>query len=551
MQQKKFSDLDTAWHSAFGRLTGGLSPAALMIASFDWGLHVLGSPAKQLELFRQAATPEPQPPDDESVVDNRFQDPAWSDFPYNVFRNTFLAQQAWWDSATREVKGVDPRHLRIVNFAARQMLDMVSPSNFMVTNPVVLSRTRKTMGANLLQGARNLLIDFNRLVSGSRERHPDYVVGETLAVTSGVVVFRNELMELIRYASRTPKQYPEPILIVPAWIMKFYILDLSPQNSVVKYLLDQGFDVYVISWKNPESEDAQFGMQDYVDLGVRAAMAHVQAAGAERLHGVGYCLGGTLLAIVASALACEGDRKLATVSLLASQVDFSEPGELGLFINESQVSFLEDLMNAQGFLRAEQMAGAFQILRSNDLIWSRVIRHYLLGERTAMNDLMAWNADSTRLPARMHSEYLRRLFLDNELSRGQYEVDGKPVALSDIRQPIFCLATESDHVSPWDSVYKLLLLTDTDVDFVLTNGGHNGGVLSEPGHPGRHFRTRFKSEKDCHLAASEWFREAPLTEGSWWPVWTAWLEKYSGTPVAPRKSPEISLGPAPGRYVFG
>ena len=365
-------------------------------------------------------------------------------------------------------------------------------------------------------------------------------------------MFRNRLIELIRYTPTTDTVRPEPLLILPAWIMKYYILDLQPENSLVRYLCDQGFEVYMVSWRNPDASDADLSMQDYVDLGFRAALGYVTGSGrAERVHAVGYCLGGTLLSIGAAALARDGDARLATVTLLAAQVEFSEPGELGLFINESQVAFLEDMMATRGYLRADQMAGAFKMLRSNDLIWSRVIRHYLLGERTAMNDLMAWNADTTRMPARMHSEYLRRLFLDNALAKGQYPVDGRPVALTDIRAPIFCVGTEKDHVSPWKSVFRLLLLTDTDVTFLLTRGGHNSGIVSEPGHPRRHYRLTHKTEGDPHLPATDLVVRTPRVEGSWWPAWTRWLHEKSGGPVAPQTTHETSFGPAPGTYVLG
>ncbi|NNK77201.1 MAG: alpha/beta fold hydrolase, partial [Litoreibacter sp.] len=452
----------------------------------------------------------------------------------------------------RDVHGVDPKHERIVNFTTRQMMDMIAPTNFAATNPLVLKRTREDRGQNLVRGMENWLADLNVFLGGKRPVDPAFQVGETLATTPGKVVFRNRLIELIRYTPTVPKIHPEPLLIVPAWIMKYYILDLSQRNSLVKYLCDQGFEVFMISWKNPDETDADLDMQDYVDLGVRAALDQIAKRDAPRsVHAVGYCLGGTLLSIAASAMARDGDRRFATLTLLASQVDFSEPGELGLFINESQVAFLEDIMASQGYLDADQMAGAFKMLRSNDLIWSRVVRHYLLGERTSENDLMAWNADSTHMPARMHSQYLRRLFLRNELAKGLYRVDDRPVALTDIRAPIFCVGTEKDHVSPWRSVYRLLLLTDTDVTFLLTNGGHNGGILSEPGHPGRHYRMRQKTEGDPHRSAAHWLEEAVENPGSWWPVWAAWLKERSGAPGAPQVRKMNSLSDAPGLYVMG
>ena len=333
--------------------------------------------------------------------------------------------------------------------------------------------------------------------------------------------------------------------------MKYYVLDLSETNSLVRYLVGQGFDVFMLSWKNPDKEDADLDLNDYLDLGLRAPLEWLREVhGIERVHGVGYCLGGTLLAIAAAALAGRQDASpFTTLTLLASQTDFSEPGELGTFMTEAQVGFLEDIMEDQGYLEAGQMAAAFQMLRPADLIWSRVIRHYLLGERTQLNDLMAWNADATRMPAKMHTTYLRKLFLENALANRTYQVDGKRISLTDIRAPIYCLATEADHVSPWKSVFKLLALTDIDVRFVLTNGGHNGGVLSEPGHRGRHHRVLDKKEGTRFVGPDAWFETAKVQDGSWWPDWTGWLMKRSDEDAAP--SAWSALDPAPGSYVFG
>lgn len=375
-----------------------------------------------------------------------------------------------------------------------------------------------------------------------------------MATAPGKVVYRNRLIELIQYAPTTDMVRPEPILIVPAWIMKYYILDLSEQNSLVRYLTSQGFTVFMVSWKNPDADDRDLGMEDYLSLGIMDAIDTIDTiTDGQQIHAVGYCLGGTLLSIAAATMARDNDARLKTLSLLAAQIDFTEAGELTLFINDSQLTYLEDMMWDKGYLDTKQMAGAFQLLRSNDLIWSRVIHDYLMGERSEMIDLMAWNADATRMPYRMHSEYLRQLFLNNDLAEGRYHVGDRPIAISDIRAPVFMVGTERDHVAPWHSVYKFNLLSDTDVTFVLTSGGHNAGIVSEPGHPHRHYRIHTKTKDAPYTDPDRWMRDTGAVEGSWWPALTHWLSEASGDPVKPPKMGAKGLVPlcdAPGTYVF-
>ena len=382
------------------------------------------------------------------------------------------------------------------------------------------------------------------------------MVGRDVGITPGKVVLKNRLMELIQYTPTTATVHPEPILIVPAWIMKYYILDLSPSNSLVKYLVDQGHTVFCLSWKNPGAEDRDLGMDEYLDLGFHAALDAVNAIVPNRkVHATGYCLGGTLLAVAAAAMARDGDDRLASMTLFCAQTDFSEPGELGLFVDESQVTLLEAQMQVKGYLGAEQMAGAFQMLRSYDLMWSRRVSEYLLGERRPMNDLMAWNADATRMPAKMHAQYLRRLFLDDDLSEGRYPVDGRPVSLGDIALPVFSVGTITDHVAPWRSVYKLHYLSPAEITFVLTSGGHNAGIVSEPGRPRRSFRVATRPAGGNYVPPDPWSEATPSRDGSWWPAWAAWLRARSGDPVAPpplgapRKGYR-PVGDAPGRYVL-
>jgi polyhydroxyalkanoate synthase len=410
---------------------------------------------------------------------------------------------------------------------------------------------------NLLRGWQNFIEDVSRANTGQKPVGMDaFEVGKNMAATPGKVVYRNHLIELIQYAPTTDKVHPEPILIVPAWIMKYYILDLSEENSLVRYLTDQGFTVFMISWKNPDEGDRDLGMDDYLSLGVMDALDAVDAiCDGQKVHALGYCLGGTLLSIAAAAMARDNDIRLKSLTFLATQIDFTEAGELMLFINESQLSYLEDMMWDKGYLDTKQMSGAFQILRSNDLVWSRVIHDYLMGERSEMNDLMAWNSDGTRMPYKMHSEYLRRLFLDNDLAEGRYRVGGTPIAISYIRAPVFLVGTERDHVAPWYSVYKFNLLSDTDVTFLLTNGGHNAGIISEPGRLHRHYRIRTKPTDAPYVDPDRWVSKTEAIEGSWWPALATWLAEKSGKPIMPPPMGAVTKGyapicDAPGTYVF-
>ncbi|MEM7057118.1 MAG: alpha/beta fold hydrolase [Pseudomonadota bacterium] len=564
---------DRALRALAARMTLGLAPTALLSAWADWAVHLTMSPGKRVRLVEKAVRKLTRfqqyvarcaveggrgaPCINPLIQDRRFSSDAWQVPPFNLIHQAFLLQQQWWWNATTGVRGVTKQHENAVEFAARQILDVVSPANFALTNPDIIQRTVETGGMNFVWGAQNWMEDVQSFWAGvPRHNGSSYTVGRNIAVTPGKVVFENRLIELIQYAPSTEKVHSQPILITPAWIMKYYILDLRPENSLVKFLTDQGFTVFMISWLNPSERDRDLGMEDYLTLGQMAAIDAVQKiTGSEQIHACGYCLGGTLLTVAAAAMARDGDSRLASLTLLAAQFDFTEAGELMVFINESEVSFLEDMMWEQGFLDANQMAGAFQILRSNDLIWSRLTRDYLMGDRRAPNDLATWNADATRMPYRMHSEYLRQMFLENRLSTGRYEVGGAAIALSDIRIPVFAVGTETDHVAPWQSVFKAHLLFDAEVTFALTTGGHNAGIVSEPGHPRRRYRVMTTSSDAPYRDAEEWLETADQHDGSWWPAWSNWLAKRSGKMRKPLELGNVEAGypvldDAPGQYVM-
>ena len=556
--------LDRMTGAGIAQATGGIAPTALINAWTDWALHFALSPGKQADLIDKAWRDASRlalglQPESAMSADRRFAAAPWDDAPFRLMRDSFLASEEWWRAATTQTRGVAPQNEAMLSFMVRQMLDTVAPSNFIPLNPEVLARTRETGGSNFVEGALHAIEDATRAVQAKADAASetgDFRVGETMAATPGKVVARNRLMELIQYTPTTEKVHPEPVMIVPAWIMKYYILDLTPQESLVRYLVDQGFTVFMLSWRNPDADDRDCGMADYLDLGPRAALDAITAiTGAERVHAAGYCLGGTLMAIAAAAMARDGDERLASLSLFAAQTDFTEAGELTLFITEGQVALLEDMMWRQGYLDSGQMAGAFTMLRSNDLFWTRMVRDYLLGERVSPNALMAWNADATRMPYAMHAQYLRWLFLENRLAHGRYEVDGRPVALNDLRIPVIGVGTETDHVAPWSSVYKFQRLTETQTTFILTNGGHNAGIVSRPDHPRRHYRIHTTEHDAPFVDAQSWMEQVPVRQGSWWPAWAKWLAARSTEPVTPPATgaPENGYPPlcdAPGTYVL-
>ncbi|MGO9533772.1 MAG: PHA/PHB synthase family protein [Syntrophobacteraceae bacterium] len=569
-----FLDIDRIVHAWQSNFTLSISPESIMVAFFSWAIHLANLPGKRAELLKEylskiskyleytshTAMGREYPCCFEPLYqDVRFSSAEWEKWPFNIISQGFLMMESCWRSATTHVHGLECHHENVVSFTTRQLLDVFAPSNFILTNPEVLKITREQWGANLVQGWVNFLEDTKRVLNREKPSGAEaFRVGVNVSVTPGKVVFRNGLMELIQYSPITEQVYAEPLLIVPAWIMKYYILDLSPHNSLVRYLVEKGYTVFMISWKNPGAEDRDISMDGYRTQGVMAALDAISTIIPEsRIHTLGYCLGGNILTITAAAMARDDDTRIRSLTLLATQSDFTEAGELMLFIDESQVSYLEDSMWEKGYLDTRQMAGAFQLLRSNDLIWSQFINAYLKGEeRLSMSDLMAWNADTTRMPYRMHSEFLRSLFLDNDLAEGRYHVGDRPVFLSDIKAPVFLVATLRDHVAPWRSVYKFLFFNDAEeITFILCSGGHNAGIISEPGLPKRSFRVSTRKADEKHIDADSWLEKTPEQSGSWWVPFERWLAEHSSSLVAPPSigAPEKGLPPlsdAPGTYVF-
>ncbi|MFN4265983.1 MAG: PHA/PHB synthase family protein [Aquabacterium sp.] len=576
LNTRAFQDLDRFIHAQIGHVFTGLSPIQAVLVYLDWMSHLAISPGKQMLVGQQLLEDsvqlgcdlaqhmypfQPSHQDGQSGAitpqhnDRRFKAPAWAQWPFNLYAQSFLMAERAWLNATRDVPGLSHKSEDIASFAARQWLDVMAPSNLPWMNPEVLQATLQEGGQNWLRGAANWLDDVQRQNLGLPAAGVDaYRVGQNVAITPGKVVFQNDLMELIQYTPSTPQVQAEPILIVPAWIMKYYILDLSPHNSLVKYLVDQGHTVFMISWKNPTEHDRNKGLDDYRKDGVMAAVDVVSdIVPGQKIHAAGYCLGGTILMIAAATMGRDKDERLASMTLFAAQGDFTEAGELMLFINDSEVDLIDALMWEQGYLKGSQMAGTFQLLHSNDLIWSRILKEYMLGQRSQPNDLMAWNADTTRMPHRMHSEYLHKLFLHNELASGKYEVDGHPIWFTDIRVPCFAVGTMTDHVAPWKSVYKLHLLP-VELTFVLTNGGHNAGIVSEPGHPNRRYQMQTRPASGGYLSPDDWQAQAPTHEGSWWLAWHDWLTHLSSGLVNPpgtgKPGNKKILPDAPGSYVL-
>lgn len=527
------------------------NPAKLMQAQMNlWQTYVDLWTNSAQRMMGQATQPLIKP----ERGDRRFKDTDWDDNAlFDFIKQSYLLTARWMQSTVRDVEGLDDKTAKKVDFYTRQFVDAMAPSNFVVTNPEVLRTTMESGGDNLLKGLENLLGDLERGKGNLRISMTDsskFKFGENIALTPGKVIFQNELMQLLQYAPSTETVFRKPLLIMPPWINKYYILDLRPQNSFIKWAVDQGHTVFVVSWVNPDEDLAAKSFVDYMHSGPLAALdAITKATGEQSVDVIGYCLGGTLLACTLAYMKAKGDKRVASATFFTTMIDFSESGELGVFIDEEQLAALEERMNERGYLHGHEMATTFNMLRANDLIWSFVVNNYLLGKDPFPFDLLHWNADSTRMPATMHSFYLRKMYQENRLVvPGGIELDGVPIDLTTVDTPAFFLSAREDHIAPWKSTFAATGIFSGPVKFCLAASGHIAGVINPPTANKYSYWTASRAAKQPET----WLRNAKETPGSWWPEWQKWIEKYAGARVPARVPGDGDLVPiedAPGSYV--
>ena len=504
------------------------------------------------KMMGQETEPVAQPAAD----DRRFRDDEWEDNPlFDYIKQSYLLTARWMQGTVHDVDGLDDKTAKKVDFYTQQFADAMSPSNFAATNPEVIRATVESKGENLLNGLQNLLDDLERGDGQLKIKMTDpdaFEVGGNLATTPGKVVYQNELMQLIQYTPTTEKVSRRPLLIVPPWINKFYILDMRENNSFIRWAVSQGLTVFVVSWVNPDTDMAEKEFADYVRLGPLAALDAIeQATGEREVNAIGYCIGGTLMATTLAYMAAKGDDRIKSSTFFTTMVDFAEPGELGVFIDDEQLDALDERMQREGVLDGSNMATTFNMLRSNDLIWSFVINNYLLGKDPFPFDLLYWNSDSTRMPAVMHSFYLRKMYHENKLvEAGGIEIDGTPIDLTTVKTPTFILSTKDDHIAPWKSTFAATKLYSGPVKFCLAGSGHIAGVVNPP-NPDKvkyGYWTNAKKVAD----ADQWLESAKQKPGSWWPEWSKWLARHGGGKVEARTPGDGALKAiedAPGSYV--
>ncbi len=538
---------------AFLEMTARLmaDPAKLVQAQMSlWQDYLNLWQATARRMMGEEADPVIQP----TPEDRRFRDAAWQENQvFDFIKQSYLLSARWLQSTVREVEGLDDKTAKKVDFYTRQFVDAMAPSNFVMTNPEVLRATMESGGENLVKGLQNLLEDLERGKGKLAIRMTDleaFRLGENIAVTPGKVVFQNDLIQLLQYEPTTETVHRRPLLIIPPWINKYYILDLREKNSFIKWAVAQGHTVFVVSWVNPDERLAQKTFEDYMLEGPLAALDAIEAATGEReVNVIGYCLGGTLLAATLAWMAAKGDDRVASATFFTTLTDFNEPGELGVFIDEEQLTALEERMNEKGYLEGHAMSTTFNMLRANDLIWSFVVNNYLLGKDPFPFDLLYWNSDSTRMPAAMHSFYLRKMYQENRLVKpGGITLQGVPIDLRKVAVPTFILSTKEDHIAPWKTTYAATRLYSGPVKFVLAASGHIAGVVNPPEAKKYGYWTSAKLPADPEA----WLAAAKENAGSWWPEWAKWVAKYGGDKVPARRPGEGKLAvveDAPGSYV--
>ncbi|WP_119299730.1 class I poly(R)-hydroxyalkanoic acid synthase [Dongia deserti] len=530
-------------------------PAKLMEAQFSlWQDYMTLWQSTAKRMMGHESDPVIAPAKD----DRRFKDAAWQDNQvFDFVKQSYLLTARWLQSTVQSVEGLDEKTARKIDFYTRQFVDAMAPSNFVMTNPEVLRATMESRGENLVKGLQNLLDDLERGNGQLKIRMTDleaFEVGRNIAVTAGKVIYQNDLIQLVQYAPTTKEVAKRPLLIIPPWINKYYILDLKPANSFIKWAIDQGQTVFVISWVNPDETLAAKTFSDYLLEGPIAALDAIEAATGEKTANVvGYCLGGTLLACLLAYLAAQGGAdRIASATFLTTLVDFKEAGELTVFIDEEQLAALEEKMNERGYLEGAEMANTFNMLRANDLIWSFVINNYLLGKEPFPFDLLYWNSDSTRMPAAMHSFYLRTMYQNNLLSRpGGIELNGVPIDLTKVKMPTFILSTREDHIAPWKATYVATQLYSGPVRFVLAASGHIAGVVNPPA-AGKYNHWTNTSLKKFPKNPDDWLAKAEMRPGSWWPEWQEWIAEHSDGTIsarAPGSGKLKAIEDAPGSYV--
>lgn len=490
--------------------------------------------------------------------DKRFKDESWQDhFLFDFIKQSYLIAARHIHDTVAGIDSLEPDVRKKVNFFTHQYVDALAPSNFVLTNPEVFRETMRTHGQNLIKGFNNLLRDIEDGDGQLRIRMTDteaFELGRNVATTPGKVIFQNDMMQLVQYNPSTPKVAARPLLIIPPWINKFYILDLREKNSFIKYAVDQGHSVFMISWVNPDSSHADKGFDNYLSEGVLTALDVVlEQTGAKELNAIGYCLGGTLLGCVLAWMAAKRDKRIASATFFTSLLDFSIPGELGVFIDEEQVQSLEKKMAERGYLEGREMAVTFNMLRSNDLIWSFVVNNYLMGKDPFPFDLLYWNSDSTRLPARMHSFYLRKMYMENALCKpGGIELCGVKIDLSKIKLPSYFISTIEDHIAPWKSTYKGALCLSGPVRFVLGGSGHIAGIVNPP--VANKYGFWVQADENARPETPEaWQQTAAQQPGSWWTDWQNWVQAQGGGDEVPARDPAAGkyapIEDAPGSYV--